>query len=120
MKIKLLRLTFVFEFLVAMVAIFTAWSEVGGQSVLDAMAWYWKLGLSVLLSAAIVGYSAALVAEEKLWSFRSAKWAAGILLALAAIGIVTLYFQLQSDDGNGDDSSTRSYMQSVQSLTHLS
>ena len=38
------RLAFVTEFLVALVAILELWSQVGGQSHLDLMPWYTKLG----------------------------------------------------------------------------
>lgn len=106
MSPKLLRLTFVFEFLVALVAIFTAWSEVGGQSALDSMSWFWKFGLSLLLAFAIVGYSAAITLEEGLWTLRSARWLTGIVLIVMAMGLVTYYFQLQVESGDGDESSS--------------
>ncbi len=51
---KLLRLVYAFEFLIALIAIFTAWSEIGGQAALDLMHWGWKLGLSIALAFAIV------------------------------------------------------------------
>ena len=103
---RLLRLAFVFEFLVALVAIFTAWSEVGGQSALDSMTWFWKFGLSLLLAAAVVGYSSAIVLEDRLWTLRSAGWLTGILLIIVAMGFVTYYFQLQVESVDGDESST--------------
>ena len=103
---RLLRLTFVFEFLVALVAIFTAWSEVGGQSALDSMTWFWKFGLSLSLAATIVGYSSAIVFEERLWTLRSARWLTGLLLIVIAMGFVTYYFELQAESSDGDESST--------------
>jgi hypothetical protein len=41
------RLAYVAEFLLALIAIWTLWSQVGGQGHLDLMPWYDKLGLSV-------------------------------------------------------------------------
>lgn len=105
---RLLRLAFVFEFLVALVAIFTAWSEVGGQSALDLMNWYWKLSLSALLAAAIVGYSSAIALEEQLWTLRSARWLTGVVVLLLAMGAITYYFELQVDNGETDESRTMS------------
>lgn len=108
MKPRLLRLAFVFEFLVAVVAIFTAWSEIGGQAALDSMTWFWKFGFSLLLAAAIVGYSSAIACEQSLWTLRSARWLTGMLLIVFAMGVVTYYFQLQADSGDGDENSTMS------------
>jgi drug/metabolite transporter (DMT)-like permease len=100
---QLLRLAYAVEFLVALVAIFTAWSEIGGQAVLDLMHWGWKLGLSLILATAIVGFSAAVTAEEKLWTFRSARWFAALLVCVLAMAAVTYYYSLQTDNGEPDD-----------------
>ena len=54
MSPKLLRLVYACEFLVALIAVFTTWSEIGGQATLDLMHWSWKLGLGFALSAAFV------------------------------------------------------------------
>ena len=102
---KLLRFAYVCEFLLAIVAIFTAWSEIGGQSALDLMYWGWKLGLSVPLAAAIVAYTAALISEQHLWTLRSARWLTVILILLLAIGVVTYYYALQTDNGDTDENS---------------
>lgn len=88
-----------------MIAIFTAWSEIGGQSALDLMYWGWKLGLSVSLAAAIVAYTAALLSEQSVWSLRSARWLSLIIILLLAIGIVTYYYALQVDNGDTDENS---------------
>jgi hypothetical protein len=103
---QLLRLVYAVEFLVALVAIFTAWSEIGGQAVLDLMHWGWKLGLSLTFATSIVGFSAAFAREESLWSLRTARWLVALLLCFATIAIVTYYYSLQIDNGEGDESST--------------
>jgi hypothetical protein len=103
MSPKLLRLIYACEFLLALIAIFTAWSEIGGQSALDLMHWGWKLGLSVSLAAAIVAYSAALVVEDSLWNLRTARWATVILVLLLVMGGVTYFYALQVDAGESDD-----------------
>lgn len=103
---KLLRLIYALEFLIALVAIFTAWSEIGGQAALDLMHWGWKLGLSVALATAIVGYTSALVSEDSAWSFRSARWLTAIVLVILAIGVVTYFYVLQEDTGESDESGT--------------
>ncbi|HEX7361182.1 MAG TPA: hypothetical protein VF283_11895 [Bryobacteraceae bacterium] len=87
-----LRLAYILEFLVALVAIFTAWSEIGGQAVLDLMHWGWKLGLAIPLAAAIAAFTAAIVAEESLWTGRSVRWLIAILILIAGMFAVTHYY----------------------------
>jgi hypothetical protein len=106
MTAKLLRMLYACEFLLALVAIFTAWSEVGGQAALDLMHWGWKLGFGVALAVAVVAYTAAIVSEDSVWTLRSARWLAAIGVLVLAIGVVTYYYALQEDNGESDDSNT--------------
>jgi hypothetical protein len=111
MSAKLLRLVYVCEFLLAIIAIFTAWSEIGGQGALDVMFWTWKFGLGLALAGVIVALTAALVTDEAILTLRSARWLAAIILLLAAMGTVTYYYSLQEDNGDSDDGSTISLWQ---------
>ncbi len=97
------RLAYALEFLVALVAIFTAWSEIGGQVALDLMSWAWKFGLSFALAGAVVGYTAALAGEESLWNPRSARWLTAVIVIAVTIGGITYYYTLQEDNGGSDD-----------------
>jgi hypothetical protein len=106
----ILRLAFVIEFLVALVAIFETWSMVGGQSHLDMMPWYAKLVLVLGLATVVVMATAAAVSHERAWN---AKTIACLLLALmlaGGMGATTYYYHLhESDDqaaGSDDDSIT--------------
>jgi hypothetical protein len=103
MNDKLLRAAYAFEFLLAIVAIFTAWSEIGGQAALDLMHWGFKFGFSLLLALSIVAYTAALVGGESWWSLRSARWLTAILVLIAAMGVVTYFYALQVDTGESDE-----------------
>jgi hypothetical protein len=100
---KLLRLFYVLEFLIAIMAIFTAWSEIGGQAALDLMNWGFKLGLGLLLAGSIVGYSAALAITERLWDVRSLRWLAAIVVIVVAMGVVTYFYVLQEEAGESDE-----------------
>lgn len=100
---RLLRLIYACEFLVALIAIFTAWSEIGGQAALDLMHWSWKLCLGLALAAAFVAYTAALLTEESLWSLRSARWLTAIVALTLAMGAVTYFYALQVDAGDSDE-----------------
>ncbi|HEX4771335.1 MAG TPA: hypothetical protein VH351_10910 [Bryobacteraceae bacterium] len=109
MNSKLLRLVYVFEFLLGLIAIFTAWSEIGGQAALDLMHWAWKLGFSVLLAGAVVAYTAAIVTNESLWTLSSARWLTAIVLLIAGMGVVTYFYAMQADAGQSDDNGTVSF-----------
>jgi len=100
---RLLRLVYALEFLIALVAIFAAWSEIGGQAALDLMHWGWKLGLSLGLAGAIVAYTAAVVSEESVWTLRSARWLTAIVVLVLAMGVITWYYALQEDTGVTDE-----------------
>jgi hypothetical protein len=108
MTAKLLRLAYACEYLLALIAIFTAWSEIGGQAALDLMHWGWKLGFGAGLAAAIVAYTAAIVSENSIWTLRSARWLTAIGVLLFAIGVVTYYYTLEEDTIESDESGTAS------------
>ena len=103
---RLLRLVYAFEFLIALIAIFTAWSEVGGQAALDLMHWGWKLGLSVGLALTFVLYTSALVSEDSPWSIRSARWLALMIAMFLGMGAVTYYYGLEAEAGESDETGT--------------
>jgi hypothetical protein len=105
---KYLRIIFLSEFLLAVIAVFTAWSEIGGQAALDIMPWGWKFGLGVGLSIAFVAYTAALLTGDSIWNTRSAKWLALMIVLLLGMGVVTYYYVLQvenSDSGQDQENS---------------
>lgn len=103
MSAKLLRLVYVCEFLVAIVAVYSAWSEIGGQSALDLMHWAYKLVFGVGLAAAFVAYSAALVEGESIWTLKSVRWLTAIVLFMSAMGAVTYFYAMQADAGDSDE-----------------
>jgi uncharacterized membrane protein (UPF0136 family) len=108
MRPKLLRVLYALEFLIALIAIFTAWSEVGGQAALDLMHWGWKLGLSLALAGAIVAYTVALVSEQSCWTLRSARWLTAIIIVMGVMGGVTYYYVMQEEASDSDESGTMS------------
>lgn len=94
-------------------AIFTAWSEIGGQDALDLMHWGWKSGLSFALASSIVGFTAALASSDNFWTLRSARWFMAVLVCLLAAGLVTYYYALQVDTGDSEESGSLSRMERV-------
>ena len=50
----ILRLAYTTQFLIALIAVFVLWGQVGGQSHLDLIPWYLKLGLGMASAFAAV------------------------------------------------------------------
>lgn len=107
---RLLRLVYAFEFLICLIAIFTVWSEVGGQAALDLMHWGWKLGLGVSLAISFVLFTSEVVSGDPVWTIRSARWLALMLVILMAIGAVTYYYGLEAETGDSDETGTISQL----------
>ena len=61
----ILRLAYTTLFLIALLATFELWSQVGGQSHLDLMPWYLKLILDAGAASTVVQAAAAAVAGER-------------------------------------------------------
>jgi peptidoglycan/LPS O-acetylase OafA/YrhL len=111
MTLNWLRLAFVAEFLLALVAILEVWSEAGGQNHLDLMAWYAKLSLALGLALVTVLGTVAAVAHERAWN---AKTIACLLLAIliaGAMGAATYYVHVHENDDSGDsDNDTAAHL----------
>ncbi|HEX4169413.1 MAG TPA: hypothetical protein VHZ55_28460 [Bryobacteraceae bacterium] len=103
MSPNLMRLVYACEFLLALVAIFTAWSEIGGQATLDLMSWGWKLGLSFALAASTVLYTAAIISQDSLWTLRSTRWLSAMVIVLLVMGTVTYFYAMQVESGDPQD-----------------
>jgi acyl-CoA synthetase (AMP-forming)/AMP-acid ligase II len=89
------RFAYVCEFLLAAIAIFDTWSQIGGQAHLDMMPWYWKLGLGCGLAAVVVRMTAAMMSQERAWNRRAVMWAAAALALIVGMAAVTYYYHLQ-------------------------
>src|ERR1019366_10533924 len=85
-RLPMLRIAYVCEFLLALLAITVVWGQVGGQDHLDLMPWYDKLVLTFALALVIVLGTAAAVSRERAWN----GVAIAILIA-CAMGVVTYY-----------------------------
>jgi hypothetical protein len=116
-----LRLAYAFEFFIALIAIISLWSEVGGEGHLDLMPWYLKLGCIVGLAWCCVRFTAGLVEQrveqqveqqnverqnverQKVWTRRTLGWFAGILLFCIAMAGITYYYHLHEEQDDQDD-----------------
>ena len=105
-----LRFAYSIEFLIAVLAIFTLWSEVGGQGHLDLLPWYIKL-ICVLGSAwCSVRFTAGIVEQTNVWNRRSIGWLLGIVFFAIAMGGITYYYHLheEPEDDSTDTTATMS------------
>ncbi len=103
---NVLRLFYAIEFLVALIATYTVWSQVGGQGHLDMMAWYWKLFLGGGIAFATVKASAAAAGNTRAWNSRTLKWISIILALSLACGAVTYYYHLTEPPPDDEEDTT--------------
>jgi len=112
MSPNFLRLAYMLEFLIALVAFQDVWVQVGGQSHLDLMPWYTKLSLTLGLALITAIGTACAVAHERAWN---AKTVACVIIALMIAGgmaATTFYYHLHENDdaGPGEDGAAISYL----------
>jgi heme/copper-type cytochrome/quinol oxidase subunit 3 len=94
---RYLRIAYIIQFVVTLMAVFSVWGQVGGQGHLDLMPWYSKLLLSVALSLATVKATAAAVRRDRIWNPRTSWWLAAALALIATMGVLTYYEHLHED-----------------------
>jgi hypothetical protein len=106
----ILRLAFMIEFLVALIAIFETWSMAGGQGHLDLMPWYARLGYTLGLALVIVMGTMSAMAHESAWNAKTIACLVLALMIVAGMGVTTYYYHLHENDdqpqGGDDDSIT--------------
>jgi hypothetical protein len=104
----ILRLAYATQFLIAVIAIFVLWSEVGGQGHLDLMPWYLKLVLGGGAAFAVVKATAAAVEKKQTWNGRTLKWFGILLALLVGCGLASYYYHVygETDEDNQDDTVT--------------
>jgi cation transport ATPase len=94
----ILRLAYTTLFLIALLAVFELWSQVGGQSHLDLMPWYLKLVLGAGAAFSVVKAAAAAVSGERSWNRQTLRWAAIMLAFLIGCGLASYYAHLYLEE----------------------
>jgi hypothetical protein len=109
----ILRLAYATQFLIAVIAVFMLWSQVGGQSHLDLMPWYLKLGLGVGAAFAVVKATLAAVAGPTGWNGGSVKWVGILVALLLGCGLASFYYHVygESDEEQQDETVTSQAIQ---------
>ncbi len=99
----ILRLAYVTEFLIAIVAVFTLWGQTAGQEHLAMTPWYLKLGLGAGAAFACVKATAAAVAAREAWNARTARWVTVLALLAAGCGAATWYVHTHYETGEEEE-----------------
>jgi fatty acid desaturase len=105
-----LRLAFMAEFLLALLAILELWSQVGGQGHLDLMPWYTKFFLAVGLAVVTVAGTVSATAHERAWNAKTLACLVLALLLAGGMAAATYYYHVHEndDDQQDEDSVTNS------------
>ena len=113
----ILRLAYSTQFLIALIAVFVLWSQVGGQNHLDLMPWYLKLGLGAGAAFAVVKATAAAVAHDHAWNGPTLKWFGIVLALLVGCGLASYYYHVygETDEEDQDETQTSALIQSDRS-----
>jgi hypothetical protein len=90
----ILRLAYIALFLLAILAVFELWAQVGGQEHLDLLPWHVKLVLGVGAAYACTKASAAAVAERQAWNGRTRAWFAALVALSIGCGLASYYSHL--------------------------
>jgi uncharacterized membrane protein YadS len=99
----MLRIAYVCEFLLALLAISVVWGQVGGQDHLDLMPWYHKFVLIFALALVTVSGTVAAASRERAWNAISIACLTMALLILCAMGAVTYYYHVHEDQDQDTD-----------------
>jgi hypothetical protein len=115
MRNRLLRPLLIVEFLIAIEAIFTFWSEVGGQYHLDLMFWPWKFGVSLAAASLIVAITANLARNDGAITRLTLTLSSFLIAIIVVAGMVTYYYHLNEppdpDDQDEDEPARVSLME---------
>ena len=101
---NLLRLAFMAEFLLAILAILELWSQVGGQGHLDLMPWYTKFLLVAGMAIVTVAGTIAAVRHDRAWNAKTVTCLVLALMIAGGMAAATYYYHLhENDEDNADE-----------------
>jgi hypothetical protein len=114
----ILRLAYTTQFLIALIAIFVLWSQVGGQSHLDLLPWWVKLGLGVAAAYTIVRATVASVSGDRAWNGQTLRWLGVMLAILAACGYATYYAHMNLEESDEEEQQADTTISRMQMPVH--
>ncbi len=93
-----IRVAYMLEFLVALPAVLTFWTEIGGAGHMDFVPWYTKFVLTLGASTAIVLSTRAAVEAERALNAQSLGWALVVVLLAIGMAAATYYVHVHEPD----------------------
>src|SRR4051812_34569053 len=102
-RMPILRLAYATQFLIALIAIFVVWGQVGGQSHLELLPWTVKLGLGLTAAYSVVRATAASVASDRPWNGQTVRWLGLALAVMAACGYASWYAHMNLEESDEAD-----------------
>jgi hypothetical protein len=103
----ILRLAYTTLFLIALLAVFELWSQVGGQTHLDLMPWYIKLVLGVSAAFCVVKAAESAMTGEKAWNRRTLRWTGILVVLLVCCGLASYWVHLYGEEDDDQDDQTQ-------------
>ncbi len=100
---RLLPVLYALEFLIALIAVYTVWGQVGGQNHLDYMAWYWKAGIGFAMAAAVIRLTVAITSDSPHARRRITLWTLVLFGLAICAGLVTYYYHLNEPADDEED-----------------
>jgi hypothetical protein len=101
----ILRLAYTTQFLLALIAVFFVWEEVGGPYHLDLMPWWLKLGLGTGIAYAAVRATASAVAADSARNKTTLRWCAAMLVLLLGCVLANYYCNIYGEESDEQDAS---------------
>jgi hypothetical protein len=104
----LLRLAYTTQFLIASIAVFFVWEEVGGPYHLDLMPWWLKLGLGTGVAYSAVRATASAVARDSAWNKTTLRWYAAMAVLLLGCAMANYFCNVLGEEGDQPEGSDTS------------
>jgi hypothetical protein len=99
----LLRLAYSALYLLALIAVFVAWGQIGGTGHLEVLPWYIKGALGASGAFTIVRATAAAVAGERAWNPQCLRWLGLTLVLAVCCGLASYYSHMYLEDTGDED-----------------
>lgn len=115
----LVRLAYTTQFLIALIAVFVVWDEVGGPYHLDLMPWWLKLGLGTGVAYTAVRATAAAVSGAAAWNAGTMKWCVAALALLAGCAIANYYCNMYGEEMEQQNESQTSLAEAARDTDEL-
>jgi hypothetical protein len=99
---RVLHVLYAIEFLIALVAVYTVWSQVGGQGHLDYMAWFWKAGIGFAAAYGTVRLTMTMASNGPDRRRRMIGWVLVLATLTVCAGLVTYYYHFNEPQDEND------------------